>query len=58
MLLNTDNLPDGPSTDKKMKEESDISPFKNKTNHARFGGTNFADVGRATMRAGMAAFKM
>ena len=46
------NWDDGPSTDKKKREEPDIAPFSNKTNHTRFGQTNFAEVGRMTMRAG------
>jgi len=54
MLLSTDNLPDGPSTDKKTKETDDISPFKNKTNN--FRSTAFAAVGNMTLRAGMGTF--
>lgn len=54
---------DGPNTDKKKREEqSDISPspFQDNTNHTRtkrFGQTNFAEVGRMTMRAGGVPFK-
>ena len=57
MLLNTDSLPDGPSTDKKKNEVFELDPFKNKTNHTRFGLTNFADVGNMTMRTS-APFKI
>ena len=52
LLGGTDSFLDGPNTDKKKREEPDLAPFTNKTNHTRFGQTNFAEVGRMTMRAG------